>query len=503
MRCHDVEILLSARRDLNMSQRAEVEHHLAGCRACAAARRVEDRTTQLLALLPNPDVAAPPRVAAAIRRLSARQVAASRLRHTALLSAGVGAAALVVAVLVNILSGGALLSPAPTAETAARPAAPVAARPADTLYLIHEPAPGGQRLLAWEPDSDRVRFTAALGAPTYGMSDPFFSNLAAGPDVAFSPDGGTIYMVHTSADAVDLVAYSTADGGLRWRRELGRLQPLLFQIGQGRLSVAPDGSRVFLRLVTIDPARRDEALFTHSLLAFDSATGQEAGAATAIADAYLILPLSADRLVIATRMQELGLISLAENGPPERWINATVAAAALLPDGKTIYALGPDLTLLIVDVQPDGLHLRETIDLVEPGGFFFEHAAIAPDGQTIAVGQTTRNAAGLVSSEVRIYRTADLQLAPPDRRSNAADRLLYRRQRFERPLTGLAVSPDGLRVYATLGPSARPAAEGQPPLSGPSDPTRAALVTIAIGEPPGSEAATVLDPQIVGVAAAR
>lgn len=105
---------------------------------------------------------------------------------------------------------------------------------------------------------------------------------------------------------------------------------------------------------------------------------------------------------------------------------------------------------------------------------------------------------------MRIYRTADLQLALPNRWSNTTNRLLYQRQLFDHPLTGLAVSPDGMRVYAAFGPSAHPGADsGLPPFIGPADPTRGALVTITIGEPLGSETTVVLDPQIVGVVAAR
>ncbi|HMQ34249.1 MAG TPA: hypothetical protein PKD53_26175, partial [Chloroflexaceae bacterium] len=300
MRCDDAQILLSTRRDLNMSQRAELDAHMGTCRACAAARREEERVSRLLAQLPDPGLAAPPRVAAAVAARVARRSAHERRTHGLALAASLGAVALVAAVLLNIVTGGALgrlIAGGPREQPAAQggaaaPSASAAAR-GDLLYLIHRPGQGAARLSAWEPAADRTLFSVPLGEPPpYIPSDQPATFVSVPPrDVALAPDGRRLYVIEYG-ERIDLVAYDARGGAELWRSALTNYAPFITLEGGGSLTVSPDGARVFVRQVSSQP-RLGSALIGVALRAFAADDGRELGPTTELLpETVLVFPLS-------------------------------------------------------------------------------------------------------------------------------------------------------------------------------------------------------------------
>lgn len=457
MRCEDARIWLSTRRDLSGSQRAELDAHLASCRACAAARVDEERVTRLLALLPSPNLAPPPRVAAAVRGMVARRSDAARVRKNLALAAGLGLLALVVAALANIVSGGLLFGGPREASTAAQPGDATggsatdaaAALPADELvYLVVRNGSALARLDAWSPTDAERRFTLSLGDP------PVMLMRSQNPpngvvefqlpprDITLSPDGATIYLVEFGDGGAVLVAYDAHSGAERWRRPLTGITPYTSfdfagSVKSGSLSVSPDGAVVFVRAtatVNQDPTVPPDSFVLQAYSALD---GRPLGEPTALADGSTVLPLSRDA-VLAYNLNDLPTIVTLGSHEPPRFFEQPLASAVLLPDGG-VRAVTPDLKVLDLAVAESALILRTEDDLIERGGYFFDHAAFSPDGQVLAVGKELwDSASGEVKADVRIFK------AGPWRE--------VERYTINRPFTQLAVSADGARVYVALGP---------------------------------------------------
>lgn len=479
MRCEEAQILLSTRRDLSGSQRAELDAHLGTCRLCAAARREEDRVSRLLAALPEPSLAAPPRVAAAIATRAAQRSLRARRRRGLALAASLGAAACVVALLLNIVAGGRLgwmLFGRPAeGQSAAAPAAPTwvasgTGAPArdDVLYLIHRPGQGDVRLIAWEPATDRTVFSVPLGdPPDFIISDQATRVTATLPprDVVVAPDGRPIFVIEYGA-SIDLVAYAARDGAELWRTPLTGYAPYIAPQSGGALSVSPDGARVFVRGVVPQQRGHVDLPLELELRAFATDDGRQLGAATRIPDEAAVLPLSQHDVLAYRPEGEAARVVLGLEGP---WfyLQQSVAAPVLLPNWRTVRAVIQDLQVVDLALVGDTLRVTSEIDLIERGAFFFNAASFSPDGEVLAVGQSTWDAqTGAVGSEIRIYR------AEPWRE--------VARHTTDRPLVELVVSADGARVYAALGRAGTvrpPVGRSPAPTTPPGGAMRGALLT--------------------------
>jgi hypothetical protein len=524
MRCDDARTLLSTRRDLPLAQRAELDMHLGGCRACAAARRDEERTTRLLALLPDPHVAVPARVRAAVQTMATRSRRSHRLRGGAVLAASLGATALIAALLLNAVTGGRLLGTAGEAQTAARPLATAAPAPlagsteaeGELLYLVHQASEGQARLIAWEPGPDRTRFSVSLGTPpVYRITDGARSadRLLPPHDFTLSPDSSRLFVIEYQAivaepvtydagngdrllmmnygdDGAALVAYDAQRGGELWRTPLVAYSPYITPQSGGSLSVSPDGSRLFVRSVA-PPERPGGPRLTIALQAYDARTGASIGQVNRLLpNVTAVVPLNNQTMLVSQNDGAAARIDLGLAYPFNMVARldegVSLAAPVPMPGPSALYGLTPDLKILEVDLLGGGLDVAAEVDLVPRGAFFFDRAAFSHDGQTLAVGQTTRDPqTRLPSSEVRIYGAGPW-------------RALFAPLRYDRPLVDLAVSADGERVSIVLGPAGS-RASAAPIGAVPAE--RAALLTLHTGS--GTITARPLDPAIVGIVAGR
>lgn len=480
MRCEEAQILLSTRRDLSRSQRAELEAHLGTCRLCAAARREEDRVSRLLAALPEPSLAAPPRVTAAIATRAAQRSLRARRRRGLALAASLGAAACVMVLLLNIVAGGRLgwlLFGRPAeGQSAGAPAAPTWAAsstgsPArdDVLYLIHRPGQGDARLIAWEPATDRTVFSVPLGnPPLYSIIDqsPSVTTTLSPRDVVVSPDGRRIFVIEYGA-SIDLVAYAARDGAELWRSALKSYSPYVTLESSGNLSVSPDGARVFVRGVMLQQRGHSDSPAELELRAFAADDGRALGEATRIPAEASILPLS-QHDVLAYRPEGVAARVVLGLEGPWFYLQQSVAAPLLLPGWRTVRAVTADLTLIELSLVGGEFRVDSELDLVERGAFFFDAASFSPDGEVLAVGQRTWDAqTGAVGSEIRIYRAGPW-------------RMVAFHTELTRPLVALTISADGTRIYAALGRSGTvrpPVGRSPAPTTPPGGPTRGALLT--------------------------
>lgn len=502
MRCDQAKLLLSTRRDLPMAQRAELDAHLGSCRACAAARREEDRTTRLLALLPDPHAAVPARVGLAVRTMAARPQRAAQLRRGLALAASLGAVALLAALLLNAASGGRLLGGVDALESAARPL--VTAAPAPTagaqasgelLYLVHQPGDSGSRVVAWDPVADRTLFSVPLGEPTTYFIDapneraPRVEVRLPPVDVVLSPDRSRMFVIEYGSRDDALVAYDARGGDELWRTTLDRLTRYLSP-GEGpSLGISPAGDYLWMLTPSetipigdLRPANSNK-MRDPALVMFDTSSGEQLGAP-------VDLPPWATNLVSVDRKSgvilggEWGTYRAdLERGLTSRALREYTVAGILLPNKRTLYALTADLTVLELDLRANGLDVTAEADLVPRGAFFFDHAAFAPDGQTLVVGRSDFAPQRGTTSEVRIFGAGPW-------------RALFEPLRYDRPLVDLAVSGDGERVYIVLGPGRTNGA----PL-GAVPPSRAALLTLHTGS--GAITTQPLDGAIVGIVAGR
>lgn len=475
MQCQDAQILLSTRRDLNQSQRSELDAHLASCRVCAAARLEEERVSRLLASLPDPGLSAPPRVAAAIGVQAARRTITARFRKQSALAASVGTVVVLVVILLNSVAGGRLgwlfFRGSAGTETAAQPA--VVATRGDVLYLIEQDGPTSAHVIAWEPERRAVRYTLPLGAPPVYR---FTSDISSGPggemqlpprDLVLSPTGDTLYVIEYGQGDPKLVAYATDAGTERWRTPLLEFEPFISfaalteYAARGSLSVSPDGKHIFVRGIASWPMRPSENPDLE-LKMYATADGRQVGGATPLPREASVLPLSGDEvLAFDARGVATTRIPVGYEGAWE-FLAEGIAAPLLLPDGKSIRAVKVDLSIIDLDVAGDGLRVTSETDLVERGGFFFDQAIFSTDGQVLTVGQTVRDpGTGADRSEVRMYA------AGPWRE--------LARHSFTGRLEGLAISKTGKTIYVVLGQAgARTSSPESNTTPDTSAPTRAA-----------------------------
>lgn len=417
MSCDLTGELIAARRELSFAQERALQEHLATCAACRARATIEERSIQRLRYVPWPTASLSRERAEQVRALLTRPRATPRL-NPATLGVALSAALLLLLVAAELL-GGTAFPWLPRTQTAGQPAVVGGTPPGtgakvdSTVYLIEQGRGGDQRLIAYEPDQERVRFDISLGQPaSYTVSNHGTGQVQTvyPRDLAIAPDGQQVFAIERSGGAEQLIALSAVDGSVRWRAPLSRPLPHPLVDGAARVLVSPDGSRVFVLVVsstTLAPEvpRPPNRMELPALIAFDSVTGQQLASPTDLPFwVTTLLPLDSTSVAILGGSRGTYRMSLSD-GKETTSLREWVVTGRVLPDGTTLYALTPDLQLLVFDATQGGLRVVARLELLPDSRFFFHQAAFSADGQTLAVSRTTTNPeTSRPESELRVFR---------------------------------------------------------------------------------------------------